>query len=75
MRMKTEEELTQDAAIGYNIKLIRTRKQMSQRQLAEAAGVSQTYMVMLESGTRTLSASLCKTLADLLEVSPEELLA
>lgn len=43
------------ALIGQNIKAARTRNRMSQEQLAEALGVSVTYISKIERGTKKIN--------------------
>ena len=61
-------------AIGERIKLFRTRKKLTQRELGVAAGLSEqtadVRMAQYESGTRTPKADLTKKLACALKVSP-----
>ena len=61
-------------AIGERIKLFRTRKKLTQRELGVAAGLSEhtadVRMAQYESGTRTPKADLTEKLACALEVSP-----
>jgi XRE family aerobic/anaerobic benzoate catabolism transcriptional regulator len=46
------------ATIGARIKMLRTEKKMSRRALSEISGLSQRYLVQLESGTGNISVRL-----------------
>lgn len=51
--------------IGNNLKRIREEQNLSQEELAKAAGISHSYYAKIERGTKNLSAvqeSLCKAL-------------
>ncbi len=60
--------------IGENLKMARLRRAMSQRQLAEAAGMSQRAIVDLETNKREPHPSTLGKLSKALEVEPGELL-
>jgi transcriptional regulator with XRE-family HTH domain len=55
------------------LKTVRELKLMTQRELAEKAGVSQTTIVRIERGQQGALSTIRK-LADALEVQPGELL-
>lgn len=59
--------------IGENVKRIRTEKKMSQLDLADAIGVTQPMICMIERGTRAPSMQLGKQIADALDVSVDKL--
>ncbi|MEV4759480.1 helix-turn-helix transcriptional regulator [Micromonospora sp. NPDC049559] len=62
-------------AIGTRISALRRRRRMSQRELAEAAGVSVDIIRKLEQGQRTTARlETVAALAHALDVSPAELL-
>lgn len=52
----------------------RKRKDMTQQQVADASGVSQSYYAQLENGTRQLNQRLMASLAKTFGVSPIDLL-
>jgi transcriptional regulator with XRE-family HTH domain len=56
------------------LRVERTIRQISQSQLAKAAGISQTYLTAIERGRLTPGAATRRRLADLLEVPADELL-
>ena len=60
--------------IGERLKRARLSQTMSQRQLAEAAGVSQLTIVILETNKAEPRPSTLGKLAGALEVHPRELL-
>lgn len=61
-------------ALGQKVRFLRKQKKMTQEQLAEAVGLSASFLGHIERGTRVASletlVSLCKTLG----VGPEYLL-
>lgn len=57
--------------IGANIRLIREKRQLSQRQLALNAGVSPSYIAYIEKGIRTPSLATLSRIARCLGVTPE----
>ena len=59
--------------IGENVKRIRTEKEMSQLDLADAIGVTQPMISMIERGTKAPSMQLGKQIADALDVSVDKL--
>lgn len=56
------------------LKLVRDRKGMTQRELADKAKVSPTTVIQLELGRVDARASTVRKLADALDVKPEELM-
>jgi DNA-binding XRE family transcriptional regulator len=56
------------------IRAWREYRGMSQKALAEAAGITVSYMSQLESGTRTGSAEVLSTIAELLNISLDDLI-
>ena len=62
------------AYIGERLKKMRLRRAMSQRKLADAAGVSQRAIVDLEADRREPHPSTLGKLARALGVEPAELL-
>jgi transcriptional regulator with XRE-family HTH domain len=60
--------------IGHRIKVWRRRRQMSQKMLADLAGLSQAFISQVESGNRTVERrSTLAALASALQVSAAEL--
>jgi transcriptional regulator with XRE-family HTH domain len=57
-----------------NLKAERTRKKLSQESLAHKAGLSVSYISMLERGQRTPPLDTLETLAKALAISPVSLL-
>lgn len=57
------------------LRVWREYRGMSQQQLAEAAGVSQAMVTMIETGRRTGQVSTLRRLAGALDVDMEDLLA
>jgi transcriptional regulator with XRE-family HTH domain len=60
--------------IGDKLKLVRLRRAMTQRQLAEAAGLSHRTIVGLETNRTEPHPSTLGKLAEALNVDPRELL-
>ncbi len=56
--------------IGLEIKLMRERKGMSGKELAEKLGLSQSQVSRLEKGQRRINAETLHKIAEILEVSP-----
>ena len=56
--------------IAANVRRLRERRDLTQAQLAEAAGIALRYVQVLESGRGNPSASLIVALADALGTSP-----
>ena len=55
------------------VRVWRQHREMSQVQLAEAAGISQAYLAQIETGKREGTLSLYRSLADALGVDLEDL--
>ncbi len=55
------------------VRVWRLHRDMSQVQLAEAAGISQAYLAQIETGKREGTLSLYRSLADALELDLEDL--
>lgn len=62
-----------NSKIGENIRRVRIRKGMSQKELAEKAGMTNVLLNNYEHGMRNPKAETLKKLADALGVSPEVL--
>lgn len=58
---------------GQNIKQIRKRMNMSQKELATKMEISQSYLSDIESGRKNLSIKTVKKLADSLGLSVTDL--
>ena len=61
------------ASIGENIRRIRIRKGLSQKELAEKAGMSNVLLNNYEHGLRNPKAETLQRIAQALGVSPEVL--
>jgi transcriptional regulator with XRE-family HTH domain len=61
--------------LGAKIRKLRTERHYSQEQLAGLAGMNAKYLSEVERGERNLSVELLVALANVLEVSPADLLA
>lgn len=66
--METEPSL--DAARGLRLRQVRLSRNMSQAALARQAGISASYLNLIEHGRRPVAGALLNTLARLLEVTP-----
>ena len=62
------------AKLGDNIKRIRTRKKMSQGDIARALEVDRGYISNIENGKKNPTLATIKKLADALGISANELL-
>ena len=60
--------------LGQNMKRIRTKKNMSQGDIARALDVDRGYISNIESGKKNLTLATIQKLADALGVSADELL-
>ena len=60
--------------LGKNIQFFRKQKGMTQAQLAEVAGYSHTYIGSLENGRSKPSLEAVIRIANLLDVTPDQLL-
>ena len=63
------------AAFGAVISDLRTEKRLDRKELAEAAGISYSYLSAIESGQKLPSTSVREMLAEALDVTPHTLLA
>lgn len=61
-------------AIGRRIRALRKAKNLSQEQLAEKVWISTTHMSHIETGSTKLSLPVLVDLANVLEVSADEIL-
>ena len=62
------------AKLGDNMKRIRTRKKMSQGDIARALEVDRGYISNIENGKKNPTLATIKKLADALNISADELL-
>jgi len=60
--------------LGENLKRIRTKKKMSQGDIARALEVDRGYISTIENGKKNPTLATIKKLADALGVSADELL-
>jgi len=60
--------------LGQNMKRIRTKKKMSQGDIARALGVDRGYISNIENGKKNPTLATIQKLADALRVSADELL-
>ena len=60
--------------LGQNMKRIRTKKNMSQGDIARAIEVDRGYISNIESGKKNLTLATIQKLANALKVSADELL-
>lgn len=59
--------------VGDRVRVLRTRRKFSRRQLSELSGVSQRYLAQLEGGEGNISVGLLKRLAITLNIPIEAL--
>ena len=72
--VRSKGKVTQTArALGDYLKEQRTSAQLSLRQLAEQAGVSNPYLSQIERGLRKPSAEVLQQIAKALRISAEQL--
>ena len=57
------------------VRVWRQHREMSQVQLAKAAGISQAYLAQIETGKREGALSLYRSLADALEIDLDDLVS
>lgn len=57
--------------IGQAIKILRTKRQVTQRDLAIGAGVSQGFLSLVEKGKREPGFELIERVANVLRVPPQ----
>ena len=62
-------------SIGENIKHKREIANLTQKELAEKLGITQSMIAQLERGTKTLTVPLGKEMASVLECDINELVA
>ena len=60
--------------IGDNLKRLREANGITQCELAEQVGITQSMLCQLERGTKTLSLPLAKEIAEILKCSIEDLI-
>jgi transcriptional regulator with XRE-family HTH domain len=63
-----------DEKVGRNIRALRLRSGMSQLEVADAAGVSVSYISMLERGLRSAPLPTLASLGRALHIDPVRLL-
>ena len=61
-------------ALGQKVRFVRKQKNMTQEQLAEAVGISASFLGHIERGTRVASLETLVALCKTLNVGPEYLL-
>jgi transcriptional regulator with XRE-family HTH domain len=66
--------MTLEQAVTKNLRAFRAQKKLSQQTLARKAGISVSYVSMLERGTRTPPLDTMEALAKALGVPPLALL-
>ena len=54
--------------IGITIKKLRIRKKIQQNKLAEASGISQTYLSQIESGSRSATIDTLEKICEVLDI-------
>ena len=54
--------------VGQNIKIIRTSKQKSQKELAAEVGVTPNYLSMIENNSKTPSLGLLQKISAALQI-------
>jgi len=54
--------------IGNNLKLLRTQKQISQKELAKTLGITHNYLSMVENNAKKPSLSLLEKISEVLGV-------
>lgn len=59
---------------GYNARMLRLEKRISQRELANYCSVTQNYISMIERGIHTPSLQLAAKIAKALDTTIDELL-
>ena len=71
--MNTEERKMLLKQLGLSIKLARVRKELSQEELAESAGLHRTYIGMVERAERNITVINLVQIAKALDVSLDKL--
>ncbi len=59
---------------GRRVRQERTKRKLSQEQLAELAGVHRTYIGMVERAEKNITLESIEKLAKALELTPDELI-
>jgi len=72
-KRRTREASEMLARVGKRVELIRSRRAMSRKRLAELSGVSLAYLSRLESGRGNISLQLLQSVANALGVTMESL--
>ena len=60
--------------VGLNVKVLRTKKRLTQAQLAELVDVHEKYIGKIESGKQNITLKTLNRLSNALRVNPVELL-
>ncbi len=60
-------------SVGVNLKHLREKKGLSQKELANAVHVSQPMIAQIERGTKRLTVELAKEILDVLGASINEI--
>ena len=71
--MNTEERKMLLKQLGLSIKLARVRKELSQEELAELAGLHRTYIGMVERAERNITVINLVQVAKALDISLDKL--
>ena len=71
--MNTEERKMLLKQLGLSIKLARVRKELSQEELAELAGLHRTYISMVERAERNITVINLVQIAKALDISLDKL--
>ena len=71
--MNTEERKMLLKHLGLSIKLARVRKELSQEELAELAGLHRTYIGMVERAERNITVINLVQIAKALDISLDKL--
>lgn len=61
--------------LGHTVKMLRINRKISQILLAEKLGISQTYLSNLEHGRGIFSLKMLVTIAEIFDISMDELLS
>jgi transcriptional regulator with XRE-family HTH domain len=72
MQIEGHSHMNLEEAIGKELRFLRTRKQMSQEELAFAADVHRTYVSLMERGLRNPTLSVLVRLCHELDISPDK---
>ncbi len=59
------------ANVGLKVRLIRTRRNLSRRELSELSGISERYLAQLEAGHSNVSVALLFRIAKALDKTPD----